>query len=367
MRRRSYLLLLPALALVSTGLVPTPAAGISSSNGGTVVSVSVDPGPFTVDGLAGSAVATITVVATDPRGPIGDCAYPDFEMSWMNLISVELTRTSGGPTEYVGVDLKTHSTGVDGEHWTGKWRMGSTRGGTWTITGIWWCDGEDYHSSDPRDDGMTVTTQVVGTHAPTVSFVRVPAIAGYAARQWMVATYRDGYGHRLTGYKIAYGDDDMCGFSGSGRSTLTTDSHGRITVRLRSMLNECLYLTYPGGRPGKPGVTELRDDQILKYTWFASVTAALVPATTSVGVATKIVATISPSHVGTATLQRLVGRTWRTVASTSVPYSGHVSFAYAPTTVGPTYLRVVARPNDGNSMYLAPTPSRTLTLRGTAS
>jgi hypothetical protein len=60
-------------------------------------------------------------------------------------------------------------------------------------------------------------------------------------------------------------------------------------------------------------------------------------------------------------LQRLVGRTWRTVATTSVRLSGRVAFTYAPTARGLAILRLLAR-GDPYRGYLAPTPSRSLRI-----
>lgn len=364
MRRSWSTSTLMAVALASALAISpstTPSATAASS-GGHVVSVAVDAGPFVVDGMTGSATAAITVVATDTGGAIGVCNGAEFEPAWLHEIELVLTRTAGGPADQAVVHLRTQAAAGDGEHWTGSWRIGSTRGGTWAVSSLWWCQGDTSFSGTPPSPA---TLEVVGTHAPTVTYTRVPLIASFGARQWMVATYRDGHGRPLVSYPIVYGEDTTCGFDGDGDRQLATDSRGRVAVRLYRNLWQCLYFAYPGRLPWAPAMTLLQKDDISRYSYFAAVTITSSARAVRVGHAVAVTATVVPAFRQPVRLQRLVGRTWRTIATATLRASGHASFAFAPSGLGTTYLRVVALPDAWTTASYAPTPSRPLALLGT--
>ena len=343
--------------LLSVSLLPALGAASSAAAEGTghVISVTADPGPITVDGLTGHADATISLVATDDRGVIGDCA--DREDPTGKLVQVYLRRTIR-PHDSVSTFLTRSSIEADGEHWTGTWRIGSTRNGSWTIWRIRWCQGHVHYAVDPRDLGITSTITVVGTHVPTVTYTYVPPIAPYLGRQWLVATYRDGYGHRLARYPIVYGQDDQ--FEPPGKSVLLTDSKGHLIVRVVHHGWQCLYFANPG--------TLRQPSTLLAFytmggpTYLKSVTASASPAVVRVGRTVTVTGTVSPNYRTPVTLQRLVGRTWRDVSVGLVRASGHLTLTYVPATVGRVYLRIVAHGPQIDIRFFAPTPSRTLVV-----
>ena len=348
------------ILVLGGGLTPVITSAATATP--AVSSLTMTPGPLEVDGLTGVGLAHIEVTASDPNGPIGVCDAMDAEIYWMNQITVTLVRTSGGPATRVTLQLRQHATGVDGEHWSGDWRVAATRGGTWTITNLWWCSGSTFSAVDPPSLGMVRTVAVVGSHVPTVSLVRTPRVAAYDGRQWMVATYRGTTGRPLVGYRIVYGDDTTCGFDGNGVSNLVTDSRGRVTVRLTSLW-QCLYFAYPGGLPWTPLSTVQASGDIYRYTWYRTVGAGLSVAAAQLGSSVTVTGHVYPVRMPVS-LQRLVGRTWRTLATSSTRASGRVTFAFVAADRGTAVLRLLARgvPTGYGPPSLAPTPSRTLRL-----
>jgi hypothetical protein len=237
-----------ALATPATGAPPAHSPAVA---GGSVTSLTMTPASVAVDGLTGTAVAHIAVTASDTNGAIGACTNSDMEVSWRDRLIVFLRPVGTGPADPVRVDLFTHTTQPDGEHWSGDWRIASTRDGTWHVSGLWWCAGLDDFAVAPASLGLDPTITVTGTRVPTVTYVHSPRIAAYDAHQWLVATYRGSSGRPLAGYRVVYGEDTMCGFDGDGIRNVTTDSRGRVVVRLIGSVFQCLYLAYPAGFPGR--------------------------------------------------------------------------------------------------------------------
>jgi hypothetical protein len=343
--------------LLSVSLLPAAAAAspASAEATGHITSVTADPGPIRVDGLTGYADATISVVATDDRGAIGDCAARDF-YGW-NLVRVNLRRTIR-PHDTVSAYLNRTSVDTAGEHWSGTWRIGSTRTGVWTITSISWCQGHVMFAVDPRDLGLPAHIAVVGTHIPTVTYAYVPAVVPYLGRQWLVATYRDGYGKPLARYPIVYGQDDQ--YEPPGKSVMLTDSTGRLTVRVVHRGIQGLYFANPGtlSRPS----TLLAFYRLAGPMYFKSVTASVTPTVVRLGRAVTVTGTVAPNSRAPVALQRLVGRTWRDVSLGVQRPSGHVTFTYVSTTLGPVYLRIIARQPPATIEFLVPTPSHTMVI-----
>jgi hypothetical protein len=354
MRRQHLTTFVIVAALVTTVL--GAAAPASAVTGGTVTALAITPGAVSAEGLTGTGIVHVSVTASDTRGPIGECSSA-FRFTERHHITVELVRTSGGPTAAAFVRLTTHTTEADGEHWSGDWRVGSTRNGTWTAAYLWWCVGSDSYGGFPRDLGLTSTVTVTGTRAPTATFARVPRIAGYDAPQSVVATYRGSSGRPLVGYRIAYGTNVTCGSDVNGRTLLTTDRLGRVTVRL-SNAQQCLYFTYPGGWP-TDDVTWLGQQFLHRYTWYRTVGAALATSRTHVGSPVTVLGAVYPVYQPVS-LQQLVGRTWRTLQTNHFGVRGRVQFTYVATSRGTTILRLLARSDAYGT--LAPTPSRTLRL-----
>jgi len=257
--------------------------------------------------------------------------------------------------------------------WTGTWRIGSTRSGTWTISDVFWCHGGAPGEGRKVVPSPTASVTVVGSAAPTVSsWSRVPTVVPWGQRQWMVATYRDAAGHPLAGRPITVGDkESSCGWYSNGNRLQSTDDHGRLALRLLalypySMPRLCAYLANPQQvNLGTFATTTLLDEWYVgipdRYEYYRNVSAGLSTAAIRSGRDVVVSGTAYPA-VGTASLQRLVGRTWRTVSTARVRPSGRYTLTVQPI-LGPNYVRVLVRTASGLS--LAPTTSRVLLLTGT--
>lgn len=336
----------------------------------------MDPGPFAVDGLTVTADATISVHVIEPRGDgAGACLwyYPTYDCE---SVSALLVRTAGGPTRSAKVHLYlTEGTRNDGT-WTGVWHIGATRAGTWTLTDVAWLYGDSpWQHVDPRvAPGVTATVRVDATHVPTVGVTRIPALVPYGARQWVQYTYRDGDGRPLAHWPVAYGSNRSGEHCSEGERTITTDSLGRITLRIyyltASPVAECLYLTVPvldrSHRLDDVALLAMHD--VVPYLYYRTVGLRTSASSVRVGSSLTVVGTAGP-HLGTLRFQRWVGGTWRTLATRPVsPRTGRATFLWRGTRAGVVLLRVVAYGGPpvqswgdgpaGQSWYGA-TPSRT--------
>jgi hypothetical protein len=356
-----------ALALVCLG-TPAVTGPATAGTGPSIANLTVDPGPFRVDGLLGTAVATVSVDVHEPSGVTGctDSPGPGGD------VLVRLTRTADGPSELVDVWLsRTSGTDVDGT-WSAPWRIASTRGGTWTVTRVSWCNRAGLDSgwtTDPRvNPGVVRTVQVVGTHVPRITMTRVPAVVAYGARQDVVYTFYGSSGRPLRNHPVTYGDDTNCGMDGNGAVLRNTDASGRLVVRTEGM--QCVYLSNPPtAHLGKyAGVTLLAKLWVQRYEYVRWV--SVHPSATVVrsGHPVAIIGVVAPtptSYPGrwTVGLQRLVGRTWRGVAVATVRSSGRytLTLTRAGSLCRQTYRVLVRGPA---SWSFAPTPSRTFVVTG---
>lgn len=373
MRGSAVVLLVSALFL---GVAPGgPAA---AEDVGHVVSVDVDPGPFQVQGFAGQAQSVITAVIDEPSFEIGTARQVEWSYSGVEAV---LERLSGGPYARVSVDLVRVATAGSVGTFSAPWRIASSRTGTWTLTRLTWGSGGP--SVDPRVAlGATRTIAVVGSGAPTATVSRVPKVLPYTSSfgprpspQTLILTYRSALGAPIVGATVLVGTEYACfgnpvpptrGSPGWwGFRTLRTSSLGQITWVL-SDLAPCVFLLGPPATAGDPYTRALvRVDRPLRLYRYAGVAAAPVARTVRLGRSVTVVGRAIPA-LGVARLQRLVGRTWRTIASARVRTSGRYTVVAPVGSVGRRYYRVVAvlPPSPQQAFALAATASRAFVVTG---
>jgi hypothetical protein len=289
-------------------------------------------------------------------------------------VVVEFTLT-GGPVDATGVlllrttdrwdvnapqHLPTRVTRVDGTAGNGTYRgtlqVPSTAHGGWRVSSVGFGLGSGYPQDptpyiDLDEQGLPdVLLDVTGTHKPRIRFARtVPSHPSTVVTLRGTLTDSD-TGRPLRGRRVSFGIDDQCvedGLAGTG----TTDAAGRATYtqRVDGQRRLCAWAPLPGstsrGRSYGGSGSETYADFGLGLT--ASVTASTVRAGRSTTVTGSLLAAYSsPSPGRSATaghflrLQRLVGRTWRTVNDAKVRDSGRYTLTATPPTRGRHAYRV---------------------------
>jgi hypothetical protein len=368
-----------AAVLVSTAFVAAPGQVAGAADGSQVVSLTATSGPFVADGLTPSAgVSVITAQLREPQ-----CLVPvSPTVDWyVGGALATLERISGGPAQKLYVTLaRTGGTCYDGTY-SGTWRPGSTHNGTWVVSHVAWIASEGasyedkpYTDIDPRvSPGVTASVAVVGTRPPKVTQARIPAVVPYGARQWVQYTFRTSTGRPLAGQPIRY--DSSCPYqviavpAAPSYSLLRTDSLGRVTVRAYQGGGSCVYFWSRATTSPPPGAALLGlyfPDRSQSYTTVtATPSASAVRLGRPIVVKGVVLPRTGPDRVA---LQRLVGRTWRTLSSLALPtsgppstWTGRFTLPTTSTVLGPQYLRVVV----SGGYAMAPTPSRILVVTGT--
>jgi hypothetical protein len=368
MKSRLAAVAVSALAVVAGAVVTASPASAAPY---ALTSVSLDPGPVTVVGLLGSGTAHVTVSLTS--SPAVDQCGDEPGVPFSGRVGATLSRISGGSSTAVNVVLDLASGTKAAGTWTGQWRIGSGSGGTWQVSRVYWCNGQnamsgdDGYSVDPRvTPGYHGTLQVNATAPPRVTVTRIPTIAAYGAAQSVRVTYANSRGTPLAGRKVTYGVDTSCGFYDLGGSRLTLDSRGGVTVRLQPLI-QCLLLTEPQVTWVTPSTTVIDARQLTGRSYYKRVSAKPITPTFTIGTAPRVAAYAYPG-TGRVSLQVLYGRTWRTIdyKDTSVSNLN----LHVPTTVNPVLVRgrhtyrVLSALAPGQGDYLAPTSSSTFTMTG---
>jgi len=256
-----------AVSVVSSGQAVTAGTGPT----GHLVSLNFDQGPHVAIGLTTTTRVTVTVGIDEPSGPVTD---PD----------ILFLRYSGG-----SVDVPLTQTSLQGTVGTyvGSWVFGSTAAGVWNAANVAWLAGGVTRNDNPEHyTGFSTKFEIVGRDIPRVSWVRIPALVPYGARQWVQYTYRDSSGKPIVGWPVAQGftsasmsleSATQCFGKGAGDPTgplwptkqRLTDAQGRITVRVDWLVRDywihvddwtttCLWLaTAPDAKPaGQSGLDE---------------------------------------------------------------------------------------------------------------
>ena len=354
---------LVAVLAGAVGMVTAPLSPVAAVPPVAITAITVDSGPFSVDGLLGSAPANVSISITSPDD-VGRCSagYPD-TLVIDNHVVATLTRTSGGPVESVLVYLTLASGSLSSGTWTGAWNIGATRGGTWTLSRVSWCYGlEEFRAAiDPRAEGFVRTVRVEGTHVPRVTSFRTPVVAEYGARQSITFTFYGSSGNLLRNRPTTLGQLEYgaCGTFLNGNTMRSTNDRGQLTlITVPTALNAqaCVYFA----NPQQAVLGTFDTSTLLAFRWASRYEYyRAVSATTSVDRLAKRV-TVSGSvypRYGTVQLQRRGSTSWRTVSSANVRASGRYTLTTALVTSCATY-RVVA----SQAGRFAPTPSRTFVV-----
>lgn len=374
---RTSVLVLSVLALVVPGVVVT-ADGATAGTPAQVVDVTADPGPFSVAGFAGQAQSVISVLVDDPSGTIGkhcmDWYYAGIRVRLVSGVDVDV------PAAAVEIDVPRVSSVAGRDTYSAPWRIASTRTGTWTITRLDWC-GNNLESIDPRTTlGVTRTITVSGTAAPVASVVYVPRALPYptarngsaTARQSAVFTYRTGSGMPIPGATVTVGTEYACWFSPipstRGNSawptqTLRTSASGQVVVPLIDLV-PCVSLMGPPAVAADAFTRALvRLDRPTRRYYYLRVAAVPSARYVRVGRTLTVLGQAVPA-TGSVRLQRLVGRTWRTVATARVRPSARFTLAVPVARAGRAYYRVIALSPWSSTAYvsytLVATPTRPL-------
>ena len=305
---------------------PAPAAS-------GVVSVSVDEGPFSVNGALDTARSEVRVRLITPVA-VGSCSsgLPDARVGDGQVV-VTLIRTAGGNREsaLVYLDLVRGST-VDGV-WSGAWRIGATRAGTWTVAQVAWCHrgvrGRDERVEvDPRAEGVVGTLKVVSAEVPEVTVTRRPRVADYGSRQTVTLTFRNGLGAPLRNQPITVGRsaNGSCGTFANGDELVSTDARGRISFETAlppGAEPDCAYLA----TPQQADLATFSRSTLLDFHWasryehYQKVRASPNSRYLSADRSVRVTGLVFPA-VGEVLLQRRGADGWLTVAHSGVRASG---------------------------------------------
>ena len=375
---RSAIVPVMVLALLAPSALVAPAAVADTP--ASIVDVTADAGPFTVSRFTGQAASRITVVVDDPSGTIGRHCM-DFYYAG---IQVRLQRTAGGPATMVDVDVPRVSSVAGHDTYSALWRIASTRNGTWTIVELMWC-GQNLEAIDPRrTPGVTRTVTVRGTALPVATVTYVPKALPFPTRrngaggrsQRAVLTYRTATGAPIRGAAVLLGTEYACwsspipptpGNAAWPTTTLVTDSAGRVSVLLND-LDPCVSLLGPAASAGFAYTRALvRTDSLARRYYYSTVSAAATSNRVVVGRTLTVNGAVLPRK-GTVRLQRLIGRTWRTIGSAAVRASGRFTLTAPVTRKGVGTYRVVAAwpwsPTSFVTYALVPTASRSFRVTG---
>jgi len=379
---RASISLVAAAVLGLAGVAALPVTSSAADASGTVVSVSVDPGPFTVSGFAGQATSRITVVVDDPAGfmAVGS-GTPEWDYTGVEAV---LVRTSGGPSARVAVDLSQVSLSGTTGTFSGVWRIAATRGGTWTLTDLIWLSLAGIHHQDPRvSPDATQTVTVVASQVPTATWALVPGtVPAYVNRnlptttvQRARVTFRTSTGAPIVGATVLWGTEYSCmdpmpptlgGPRWSDEVKLVTDAVGQVSGKLHLDFGPgqtCVSLLGPPATASDLSTSALVL-RVLPYPhmYYRAVSAVPLARSVRVGRTVTIVGSASPltdANRGVE-LQRLVGRTWRTIATAPLRSSGRYTVSATLPVPGPVHFRVLAV----DPPIFLPTPSRVVTITG---
>jgi len=371
--RRAAIVMVSAVVL--TGLVGTPAASATEDASAHVSRALLSPGSVTVPFTLGTSTVHISVdiASVPPITPrYEDPIMVQQNYPWDGRVNAHLNRV-GSSLDQVDLVLSLNAGTTASGTWTGSWRVGSGRAGTWQLTGLNWCTDDGTHSGTL---GFGITLASVLGKAPQVVVhpinpVRVtnrrfPDVVAYGAPQWERLTYTDSNGRPLAGRTIALGQsvNRSCGQERDGERSEVLDSTGSVNVRLNLLAwGKCALLVVP-----PTATVSATSTTVVAKTWLhlprIYYRLKVTPASTvfRIGRPARVTITAQPGY-GSVALQVLYGRSaiWRTVTSRGFTTSTftltipagvnpalvrgtHVYRVMVATTAGRSYVRTSSAP-----------------------
>jgi hypothetical protein len=243
----------------------------------------------------------------------------------------------------------------------------STASGTWRVDNVVF--GNDTYL-DPRTFGLPdAALAVTGTHRPRLRITVAPQPLVYPVRDVTVtvrATFDDTRAPVTTRWISV--TDDGGSLGPCGECPGNTDEEGRLVKRVTTAGSRYVIADMPIGAAGFydawPSYSSIFADVVLEPKVSAAGAKAAVPHGTNVDVGGRVVASgvqawyYSPRIE--VSLQRLVGRTWRRVGTSTVRPNGRFTLLATPPE-GLDYYRVIV-PAQQN---LTAATSPTFVIRGT--
>jgi hypothetical protein len=332
------------LAALASGIVG-PASTADAADPPRVLAVSLSASSVQVDGLA---LAQVTVTTTVQ-------GWPD------DVHSAFLTRTTSATepsATRVMIAVLQRSSGTPGAGtYRGIFYVPSSAAGAWRVSTVSDAQpdsgslGQMTNDRDPRADGVPdAVLAVTGTHPPRIRLAIEPTPVPYpSTRYTAVATYTEvTTGRPIVGRPVVIGFDSECVESApAGQST---DAHGQVrrVVQDAHGFLVCAWAPLP-----VPAATfQWRLAYVVTGTGATyTVRLGAKPARTSVklGSSTTVDGNVvavggEPPRAAAAgtyvRLQRLVGRTWRSVNLARVSSSGRYHVAATPPSRGRHLYRV---------------------------
>lgn len=408
-RRTNRTLLVGVIAAVATSVLLAPVATADVVTPRTepapitqLQALTVTPSSVTVTGL-GTVTVTVAATIRADGGIVTWASEP--QVPWHNRVLATFRHVgptpSGVPSTWTTVLALTSGTEQQGT-WTGSWRVGAAWGGRWILEQLdaetppmVTNSGRPWRVS-PAAVGMPRSVVVAGLNPPRMAVTRTPAVATYPADQTVTFRFTNARGTPLSGRSVMVDRGEGCGHYGVGGWTspptrvLSAAGTTSTTLRLRDPASSwsygispsflasapaprmsdstgdlCVYLTDPTGAVDVFGLSvappaggALLGERATHRWRFSAVTTSHRRLPCGRLLVTGVVAPALYWVAPTVYLQRLFGRTWRTVTAARVPGSGR----YRTTvTAAPGWYRVLAR---GLSPEFAPTPGSSFRVGG---
>lgn len=340
------------LALAAALGPVTPSAYAADTTPPQLVDVQVVPSSVDVSGFAFAAV-TIRLHLTDDsgvqqinsfNGSIGD-----------NYPSVAFTRTTTGLGQISSAFWGDNppfrlATGTPQDGWWERTQP-VTAGyqGTFTVTHVYAYDTSfNLLSVDPRTQGIDATLDVTATHVPHLSIKQSPdyVVPGAPLTLYGHVTYAD-TAAPVKDVTVHAGFDTSCVEGSLGSAAPATDADGAWRLAFGTHYGGLSCATIYNDLTHTAGLDDHRALYVnipvgIRYDVSTSAQVTRTPIT--LGQSTSIVGTTRAGTLRKAApiaLQQLIGRTWRTVATTYVRSSGRYTVEFAPTSRGNLRYRVV--------------------------
>jgi hypothetical protein len=364
----------PALValLCATSLLATPPpVAAADTQPPELVSVQLSSSSVSVAGLD-HATVTVSVHLRDDTGvvertaPEGDLPTP----------LVSLSRVTAAESFFFGTEdtrylhLPPAEDPADGT-WTADFLIPANYHGTWRVSGVLALDDAGNQLAvDPQSQGINATVDVIGSHRPwaTIGFSPQPVAGNRPLTAKGRVFYRD-TGGPVANRQVVMGAGEGCiNTLILGGATATTDANGYYAhaypVGLSPYQPACIFVIDPTTATFDSALVARIVARAAVPTVQFVVGASLEDNQISLGAQARILGNVVPNPqfqgIAFVRLQRLIGRTWQTIATAHVRASGRYTFVLRPGSRGQFRYRVY-KPGCCDGRLLGGV-SRTLTL-----